>query len=472
MPNKFYLSVEAVRQGVFRRESVDDGHSDKIEAFGYSSNLMRPFEASQGTASGRTQHGPVTFWKAWGDSSPQFAQALLDHETLASVSMEFYRRDGTTDVLEHVVVLTSAAVMAVRSYRGAFPWEPGGELRDLEEIALTYRRMETRDVSTGRVVTTDWGSSSDRADHAVREIPVGDTNAMSEHRAPPQAPELNVAMDRQSNQTRESQRTMLYARGTQTGERFLDSQQQSVNHAVRGTSMGDTNAMSEHRAPSQAPELNVAMDRRQSNQTRESQRRMLYARGNQTGERFLDWQQQSVKSDSDQYLAPLNPDSYADPNVYAVLTPSIMQLRGWATLRVYTTKSSSTVHLPDSDHLSFHVDMTRHSVAGNIFADGATFEVVIERAGVYVVQLECDIRQWGITWNNSAIPVLRVRVPGQNLEVEQPNVTLVYPPVPPVPHTVVVAALISTPGDSVWFSFEAGILDVAFRKIRVLTGSS
>ena len=89
MAYEFYVSIEGTKQGKFKGESTREAHRDKIPALAFSYEVTSPRDVATGQASGRRQHGPVTFVKAWGAASPQLFQALTTNEVLKTVLFEF-----------------------------------------------------------------------------------------------------------------------------------------------------------------------------------------------------------------------------------------------------------------------------------------------------------------------------------------------------------------------------------------------
>lgn len=162
MAYQFYVSIEGTKQGKFKGESIREAWKDKIAGLSLDYQVTSPRDPSTGQASGKRQHQPVSFTKEWGASTPQFIQALCTNEVLKSVLFEFVHTtpEGAEEVY-HTVKLVNATVSNIRQYVGSTTFkEPTARVahdtHELEDISLTFQRIEIENKTGSTMVTDDW----------------------------------------------------------------------------------------------------------------------------------------------------------------------------------------------------------------------------------------------------------------------------------------------------------------------------
>lgn len=157
MAYEFYVSIEGTKQGKFKGESIRDAHADKIPGLALDWEIKSPRDVSSGLASGKRQHGPITFTKEWGPASPQIFQALCTNEVLKSVLFEFIRttKEGTEEV-HYTIKLVDATVASLKPHVGMAKHEGRTDVHELEDVAVTYRRVELESKLGKTMATDDW----------------------------------------------------------------------------------------------------------------------------------------------------------------------------------------------------------------------------------------------------------------------------------------------------------------------------
>jgi type VI secretion system secreted protein Hcp len=155
-----YVAVTGQVQGPFRGEIVQKNFEGKFSALKFRYGVGSPRDAATGMATGRVQQKPVIISKAWGAASSQLYQALLTNENLALVTIDFVTPDGNgLMVLTHRIRLTNARVVDIsqstESLDPARPIAATAAQIQLEEVSLTFQRIEIEDVMNKTVVTSD-----------------------------------------------------------------------------------------------------------------------------------------------------------------------------------------------------------------------------------------------------------------------------------------------------------------------------
>jgi type VI secretion system secreted protein Hcp len=151
--NEFYVTIQGQKQGKFRGESTKRGQEGKIVGLAYEYGVKSPRDASSGQATGKRQHSPITFSKEWGATTPQLFLALVNNETLTSVTFEFVRagaKNGTDEIFQ-VVKLTNAQISSIAHHaRAATDGKvTAGESPGLEDVSIVFEKIEIENRPAG-----------------------------------------------------------------------------------------------------------------------------------------------------------------------------------------------------------------------------------------------------------------------------------------------------------------------------------
>ena len=145
-PANFTISVEGVKQGVFKGESNRPMQKGKIPGVAFYYGVKSGREAGSGLATGRRTSTGITFTKAIDGTTLQFYQAMTTNEILKSVVLEFWgtKADGTESVF-YTIRLTNAVVSEIEQYAGRSP--DGDATRPvegtpLEDITVNFQKIE------------------------------------------------------------------------------------------------------------------------------------------------------------------------------------------------------------------------------------------------------------------------------------------------------------------------------------------
>ena len=145
-PTNFSITVEGVKQGVFKGESNRPMQKGKIAGVAFYYGVKSAREAGSGMATGRRTQSGVTFTKAIDGTTLQFYQAMTTNEILKSVVIEFWgsKGDGTESIF-YTIRLTNAVVTEIEQYAGRSP--DGDATRPvegtpLEDITVNFQKIE------------------------------------------------------------------------------------------------------------------------------------------------------------------------------------------------------------------------------------------------------------------------------------------------------------------------------------------
>jgi type VI secretion system secreted protein Hcp len=158
-----YVTIEGDTQGKFKAEgSFSKFGGDKIGVLSYSSGVVAPHDAATGQPSGKRQHQTVKFTKQWGAASPQIFQALVQNENLKKVVFSFTRTTAAgKEEVHFTVTLTNASVVAVRpSLDLGARTGSSFDGHELEQVELTFEKIEIEDKAGKVTASDDWDASS------------------------------------------------------------------------------------------------------------------------------------------------------------------------------------------------------------------------------------------------------------------------------------------------------------------------
>jgi type VI secretion system secreted protein Hcp len=148
------VTITGAKQGVFKGESTKANEKDKIPVLDFGYEVISPRDPTSGLPSGKRQHRPVTFVKAWGAATPQIFAALVNNETLKTVLFEFTRVDQTgKEAVFQTVALVNASVSGLKEYTEA---NARGGSDDLDLVSLTFQRITITNNDGGTTATDDW----------------------------------------------------------------------------------------------------------------------------------------------------------------------------------------------------------------------------------------------------------------------------------------------------------------------------
>ena len=157
--SSFDVTIEGTKQGRFKGER---GKGDKIAGLAFHYDVKSPRDAATGMASGKRQHGAITFTKAVDSSSPQIFQALIGNEVLKSVLFEFRgtSADGQ-EMIFYQMTLTNASISEVEQYAGmsgtAEARQSGAsDGSPLEDVSLTFQKIEVQSQVGKTMAVDDW----------------------------------------------------------------------------------------------------------------------------------------------------------------------------------------------------------------------------------------------------------------------------------------------------------------------------
>jgi type VI secretion system secreted protein Hcp len=155
----FYVTISGNKQGAFKGQSTSAEHPGQITGFQFLCQTTGT-EAASGQATGRRQYSPVVFTKELDASSPQLFEAASTNEVLSLVQFDFIRTspDGKEYVYE-TIKLTDATISSLKDYMGFPDAGEASDPRQLEDVSLTFRKIEFSNNDGKTTSIDDWTSA-------------------------------------------------------------------------------------------------------------------------------------------------------------------------------------------------------------------------------------------------------------------------------------------------------------------------
>jgi type VI secretion system secreted protein Hcp len=157
-----YVIVKGQKTGTFTGDGTKQG---QIAVYHFSFTETSPRDAQSGLPTGKRVSSPITFTKALDKSSPQFFNALVNNENLATVTFNFYGSRGTdgrvtstgNDGLLYTITLVNASI-ASDELSGPSDKDPASSAAypgSVEQVTLVYQKITVTAVG-GASASDNW----------------------------------------------------------------------------------------------------------------------------------------------------------------------------------------------------------------------------------------------------------------------------------------------------------------------------
>ena len=154
---QFFVAITGSKQGSFKGELVEAGHSTEIGGLRLSMELDVPLDVATGHTSGKRQYKPITITKEWGAASPQILEAAATNEILTTVSLRFVHTTSTGTVeTSETITLNNAMISQVRRYVDFTAPTGGAGQLELEDVSFVFQRITVEDIAGHTSFTDSW----------------------------------------------------------------------------------------------------------------------------------------------------------------------------------------------------------------------------------------------------------------------------------------------------------------------------
>ena len=138
-----HLTLHGEKQGKIEGSCDMQGREGTILVYGMDHAITIPRSPTDGLATGKRVHGPLSIVKEYDNSSPKLYQALCTGEHMKNVTLKWYRitKQGSeehyfTHVLEDAIVVSVSPFMPTTLLSENDPY------RHMEKVSFTYKKIK------------------------------------------------------------------------------------------------------------------------------------------------------------------------------------------------------------------------------------------------------------------------------------------------------------------------------------------
>ena len=138
-----HLTLQGEKQGNIEGSCDMQGREGSIIIYGVNHGISIPRSPTDGLATGKRVHGPLSVIKEQDRSSPKLYQALCTGEHLKRVTLKWYRitKMGTE---EHYFTheLEDAIIVAISPFMPTTLLSENDPYRHMEQVSFTYKKVK------------------------------------------------------------------------------------------------------------------------------------------------------------------------------------------------------------------------------------------------------------------------------------------------------------------------------------------
>jgi type VI secretion system secreted protein Hcp len=158
MAYQFYVSMRGQKTGQIKGSVTQKGYEGTIAGLSMSHSIESPLDVRTGLPSGRRMHKPLVFIKAWDKSTPLLFNMFVTNENITQCLFSFVRPStGAEPSTRYMTIqLTNARIASIGRSTASPDQLNEFDAYDLEEISLTYQKIEITWIDGGITATDDW----------------------------------------------------------------------------------------------------------------------------------------------------------------------------------------------------------------------------------------------------------------------------------------------------------------------------
>ncbi len=157
-----YLRLKGQKQGQILGSVTQKGREGWIEVIAVNHTIVSPRDTASGLPTGKRQHKPFVITKQLDKSSPLLYNALCNNENIPELSVQFWTPQlaaatGMGAEKQHYTVkLTNANIAAINFLMLNNKNPALSQVKDMEEIHFSYKKIEWTWVDGGIMAMDDW----------------------------------------------------------------------------------------------------------------------------------------------------------------------------------------------------------------------------------------------------------------------------------------------------------------------------
>lgn len=162
-----YLTLKGQKQGNINGGVTQKGRENSIAVQYLQQKIVSPRDAASGLPTGKRQHEPLVFRKAFDKSTPKLLSAMVTNETLTNAQFKFFSVGVNGAESQYFTIeLQNASLASSNLYHPdsmdttapAASTNGSGGGPELEEYTLTYQKIIWTYVTGGITAEDDWSS--------------------------------------------------------------------------------------------------------------------------------------------------------------------------------------------------------------------------------------------------------------------------------------------------------------------------
>jgi type VI secretion system secreted protein Hcp len=156
-----HLSLQGEKQGKINGSCDMQGRENTILVYGMNHGITIPRSPTDGLATGKRTHGPISVIKEYDKSSPKLYQALCTGEHMKEVTLKWYRITKM-GIEEHYFTheLEDAIVVGISPFMPTTFLSGNDCYRHMEQISFTYKKIKWTWEPNGIEAEDSWTAPS------------------------------------------------------------------------------------------------------------------------------------------------------------------------------------------------------------------------------------------------------------------------------------------------------------------------
>ena len=152
-----YLKLTGQKSGEINGSNTKKGRIGSIAVIAYDHQVVSPRDPASGLPTGQRIHHPLLITKEVDAASPLLWNILCTNENITEWELRFWQpAQGGNETQFYTIILTNANIASMRMLMPDNKIKETAALKEREEIAFTYQKIEWRYESGDITAGDDW----------------------------------------------------------------------------------------------------------------------------------------------------------------------------------------------------------------------------------------------------------------------------------------------------------------------------
>lgn len=157
MARTAYLKLKGQKTGEIKGSSEKKGRVGSIAVIACDHQVVSPRDIQSGLPTGQRQHHPLVITKEVDAASPLLWNILCTNENITSWELRFWQATASgTETQYYTIILSNANIASIHFSMPDITQKDKAALKEREEIAFTYQKIEWRYEKGGIAAMDDW----------------------------------------------------------------------------------------------------------------------------------------------------------------------------------------------------------------------------------------------------------------------------------------------------------------------------